>query len=233
MKPHLFSDVATLRSELAGQKVAIVGSGPGVLENEPGFIDSHDVVVRVNNYKTSRPAGVRTDVHYSFYGGSIRKGRAELIGDGVRLCVNKCPDAQFIESEWHRINGKMEGVDFRYIYRRRAEWWFCPTFVPSVEHFLRGFKLLGGHIPTTGFSAILDVLDAAPSEVYITGFDFFTSGVHNVNEPWRAGRGDDPIGHVPAVELAWLRDNLRAHPISCDKRLADIIEGKPRAVLDI
>jgi hypothetical protein len=47
----LFSDHAPLREFFSGKRVAIVGSGPGCLDNDPGFVDSHDVVVRVNNYK--------------------------------------------------------------------------------------------------------------------------------------------------------------------------------------
>ena len=79
-----------LKPYFKGKSVAIVGSGPGVLTNEIGFVDSHDVVVRVNNYKLSPHAGMRTDVHYSFYGTSIRKTAYELRSDGVYLCMCKC-----------------------------------------------------------------------------------------------------------------------------------------------
>ena len=90
-----------MQRRLQGRRVALVGSGPGVLDNRPGFIDSHDVVVRVNNYKLSPAAGARTDVFYSFFGSSIRKSVEELKRDGVDLCVCKCPNAQFMQSAWH------------------------------------------------------------------------------------------------------------------------------------
>lgn len=208
-----------------GRHVAIVGSGPGSLDNDPGFVDSHDVVVRCNNYRTGPAQGFRTDVFYSFFGGSIKKTRDALIADGVRLCMCKVPNAQPIESAWHRQHNKMNGVDFSYIYRARASFWFCPTFVPTVEHFLEGFNLLGGHIPTTGFAAILDVLRCKPASCHLTGFDGFTSLVHNVDEVWRAGDPTDPIGHVPHAELQWLRDNQYAEPLTFDPRLAFILEG--------
>lgn len=203
--------------------MAIVGSGPGVLKNEPGYIDSFDLVVRVNNFKTSEPTGFRTDVYFSFYGGSIRKTADELKRDGVTLCMAKCPNAKPIESEWHQKHGKRIGIDFRPIYRRRADWWFCDTYVPTVEEFMVGFNLLGRHMPSTGFAAILDVLSFEPSAVYLTGFDFFVSGVHNVDEPWRRKNEGDPIGHAPERELAWLQANLDFFPIIPDETLADLM----------
>jgi hypothetical protein len=201
-----FSDAV---DRLRGRRVAVVGSGPGCLDNAPGFVDSHDVVVRVNNYKTGTAQGVRTDVFYSFFGTSIRKTREELQRDGVTLCMCKCPNSKPIDSEWHERNGKLLGIDYRYIYRNRASWWFCDTFVPSDEHFLRGFNLLGRHQPTTGFAAILDVVACDPASIYLTGFDFFTSGVHNVDEAWREKNTEDPIRHRPDLEAAWVREHSR------------------------
>lgn len=199
-----FDEVA---ERLRGKSVAIVGSGPGCLGNEPGFVDSHDVVMRVNNYKTGEAQGWRCDVHYSFFGTSIRKSAEDLQRDGVTLCMCKLPNGKPLKSEWHEARGKAEGIDYRYIYRNREKWWFCDTFIPFTDRFLTKFELLGKHQPTTGFAAILDVLDCAPASIYLTGFDFFTSGVHNVDEPWREKNLDDPIGHRPDLESAWVRAN--------------------------
>jgi hypothetical protein len=202
-----------------GKSVVIVGSGPGVMDNEPKFIDSHDVVVRVNNYKLATPQGWRTDVHYSFYGTSIRKVAADLKRDGVQLCMCKCPDSKPIESEWHERMGKQAGIDFRYIYKYREQFWFCDTYIPDDEQFLKKFALLDQHIPTTGFSAILDVLACDPRSVHLTGFDFFSSGVHNVDEKWMPGNPQDPICHRPDLEAEWLKRNEGSFPITIDKRL--------------
>lgn len=220
-----FLSRSEVRPWFEGRQVALVGSGPGVLGNPPGLVDGHEVVVRVNNYRLSPAAGQRTDVFYSFFGLSIRKTAAELQADGVKLCLCKCPDGQPIESEWHRARGQMQGVDFRWIYRARAGWWFCDTCVPETEDFLRGFDLLGGHVPTTGFAAILDILKWGPRELYLTGFDFFTSGLHNVRDRWRRKNPGDPIGHVPEAELAWLRDNIARHPITADGALTALLRA--------
>ncbi len=211
-----------------GKSVAIVGSGPGSLRNRRGFVDAHEVVVRVNNYRLFPATGYRTDVFYSFFGASIRKTAAQLQRDGVKLCICKCPDAKFMESEWHASHGKENGVDFRGIYRRRAGWWPSDTYVPTVEEFMEHFRLLGGHVPTTGFAAILDVLSFSPKSIYLTGFDFFQSGVHNVTERWKKGDPTDPIGHVPGTERAWFVENMEKLPVTIDRAMQEAIEGRTR-----
>ena len=223
----LFSDKERLKSYFQGKTVAIVGSAPSCLMNEPGKIDSHDIVVRVNNYKLMGNTGRKTNVHYSFYGFSVKKSAAEMKHDGVELCMNKCPNSQPIQSDWHRLNGCMAGVDFTQIYKRREHFWFTDTYVPTDEDFLRSFNLLGGHIPTTGFAAILDVLLLEPKLVYLTGFDFFKTRLHNVDEHWRPRKSNDPIGHVPDRERQWLIDNIHNYPIELDKVLKNdlLVQG--------
>lgn len=215
-----FSEVAAL---LRGRRVAVVGSGPGSLDNEPGAVDAYDVVVRVNNFKCGPAQGERVSIHYSFFGTSVRADAADLLRRGCRICVCKLPNSQPIDSEWHRVRGKLVGIDYRYIYTKRAAWWPCDVFVPDDARFLAKFELLGRHQPTTGFAAILDVLECEPREAYLTGFDGFTSGIHNVDEPWRPGDATDPIGHRPDLELQWLRDNRTSQPITFDKRLSALL----------
>lgn len=222
MQQHIFSDRKRLEEFFHGKTVAIVASGPGCLDNEPGFIDSHDIVVRVNNHKLTEGTGFRTDVHYSFYGMSIKKTAEELQAEGVKLILCKCPNDKFIESPWHKRMGKPHGVDFRYIYEERKNWWFCPTYVPTTEEFLASFDLLGQHIPSTGFSAVLLIHSLKPKSIYLTGFDFFSSRVHNTDEPWRPGNPNDPIGHSPERERQWLIENWREYTF--DQRLTQIFE---------
>lgn len=216
---NLFVSRAYVEDFFRGKTVALVGSGPGSLDNPPGLIDSHDIVCRVNNHRLFPATGFRTDCHYSFYGTSIKKTVEELQREGVQLCMCKCPDAKFMDSPWHVQHGKTQGVDFGYIYEARKDWWFCPTYIPSVEEFLKHFDLLGGHVPTTGFAALLDVLSCDPRHVYVTGFDFFSSGLHNVTERWKKANPSDPIGHVPEAEMKWFAKNFSHYPITMDARL--------------
>lgn len=191
------------------------------MDNAPGLIDSYDVVVRVNNYKLFPETGFRTDVHYSFYGRSIRKTADELKADGVYLCMCKCPDEKFMESDWHRRRRKTNGTDFRYIYQDRSAFWFCPVWVS--DNFKQCFAMLGNHVPTTGFSALQDILTLGPKVIYMTGFDFFESKVHNVNERWREQNKLDPICHVPRSEFKWLRTHIDQIPVKMDKRLKQMV----------
>lgn len=210
-------------SHIRGKRVAICGSAPSILDNAPGFIDGHEVVVRVNNPKCGPAQGFRTDVFYAFFGTSIKKPAEELKREGTKLCWCKLPNSQPIDSAWHRARGKLVGIDYRYIYTNRAGWWWCDTFIPDDARFLKKFELLGKHQPTTGFSAILDMLDCEPRSVLLTGFDFFTSNIHNVNEPWREKNTDDPICHRPDLEAAWLRENADKYPLAFDKRLTELL----------
>jgi hypothetical protein len=221
-----FCDKEYVRNIFKDKTVAIVGSGPSVLDNRPGYIDSHDIVVRISNYKLYEETGIRTDVHYSFYGTSIKKSRQELIEDGVYLCMCKCLNSKPINSPWHDKYGKSKGIDYRYIYQDRRNWWFCPTYIPTDDEFLAHFDLLGGHVPTTGFAAILDILSYEPKSIYLTGFDFFTSKVHNVDENWRKNNPSDPIGHVPLSEFRWLEKNIKKYSIKTDSALRRMLINK-------
>lgn len=207
-----------------GKSVAVVGGAPCAVEHGHGFIDSHDIVVRVNNYATGLGQGHRCDVFYSFFGNSIRKEIHDLKRDGVKLLMCKCPDGvpfEPPEMEWHVRNNKMAGVDFRYIYRNRRGFWFADTFIPTEAHFRKSFLLLGKHIPTSGFSAILDVVACEPKSIYLTGYDFFSSGFHNNGmERWKPGDPRDPICHRPDLEREWLKAN--ADKFTFDKTLAEI-----------
>lgn len=208
----------------AGKRVAIVGSGPGSLDNAPGFVDGHDVVVRVSNYRTGPGQGFRCDVHYSFYGSSIKTTAAQLLADGCRLLMCKLPNSRPIPDDlcwWHVKNAKHHGINYKYIYQSRANWWPADTFVPDDARFLAKFDLLGQHQPTTGFAAILDVLECEPAALYLTGFDGFSSGLHNVDERWKPGDPTDPIGHRPDLELQWLRENRGR--FTADKRLVAVL----------
>lgn len=230
---YLFSDFERVIQHFKGRRVAVVGSGPTGAQNTEGLIDSYDLVVRVNNYKTkgekagvaydfTKNLGKRTDVFYSFFGGSIGKTREELEADGVKLCMSKLPNSKPFHSEWAAANGKEESHDYRAHYRRRKDFWFCPTYVPTDEHFLELFNFLGRHQATTGFSAIWDLVKCEPAELYITGFDFFASRVHNLNETWRKKNHDDPHGHDPERECGHVLNFAKNSFVKLDSYLESL-----------
>jgi len=221
-----FVNKSYLLNKFRGKRVAVFGSAPSCLLNDGNHIDAFDIIVRVNNYKIKgfeSNVGSRCDVYYSFFGGSIKKSKEELIEDGVKLCMCKCPNDFVVDhSEMVDFDPKNVGGDFRPIYRRRDDFWFCNTYIPTKEAFLFYFNLLNGHIPTTGFSCILDLIDCKPSELYITGFDGFNSKIHNVNEKWR-DKSDrvDPICHMPNAEIHLIKAYAMLYPfIKLDRSLS-------------
>ncbi len=221
MNKHLFSDFNRIISHFKNKRVAIVGSAPTCLDNPPGLIDSFEQVIRISNYGYGSQLGKRTDVFYSFFGSSTRKNHQELIRDGVKMCMSKLPNSKPFHSQWHANKNKNDGHDYRAHYRRREPWWFCPTYVPDDKHFLELFDFLDKHQPTTGFACIWDLLKCDPKELYITGFDFFTSRIHDVNKRWKFKNPTDPHRHLPQIEMKKLFEFKKKHQyIKLDKWLS-------------
>lgn len=223
----LFSEFKTASKMFRDKRVVVVGTAPSCLDNNREDIEKYDVIVRVNNYdlsEYSRQIGRRTDVYFSFFGSSVHKTVEQLKSEGVRLCMCKLPNCKLLDSKWHERNNKPYGVDFRYVYKKRKDFWFCPTFVPLREHFEILFNKLGRHMPTTGFNAVHDVFLSKPKELYITGFDFFTSRKHNINQMWRSKNHDDPYKHEPERERKLLKEMVNENTfIRLDRRLMELV----------
>jgi hypothetical protein len=192
------------------KRVVIFGSAPNCLNNKGSEIDKYDYIIRVNNYKIKgfeEQVGTRTDVHYAFYGSSIKISKEALKQEGMKFHMCKCPNAFCFNHnvDWDPHN---RGSDFRWIYRNRKNYWIAPVYVPTKEDFMKYFNMLDGHVPTTGFSCILDLMQCGPKELYITGFDGFKTKIHNVNERWRdkSNKRQDPIAHQPEKEMMLLND---------------------------
>jgi hypothetical protein len=224
--------LADLHETFKGKRVAIVGSAPSALKNDAQYIDRYDEIVRINNFKTVgtdlkgrdydfRPqVGYRTDWHYSFYGGSIRTSHKELEGIKGHLC--KCPNEEIVHlTEWHKMRKLEKGCGWAWIYRKRKDYWIAPLYIPTKAHYLECFDMLGQHVPSTGFACLWEFASMPVKEMYVTGFDFFTSGVHNINEKWNKGMSDDPIRHLPEKERAIFKTWAKKMPskIKLDKYL--------------
>jgi hypothetical protein len=228
--------LSDLKESFANKRVAIIGSAPSVLQNQGDIIDKYDEIIRINNFKVKgvdlkgnnydyrHLVGSRTDWHYSFYGGSIRTSKAELEGIKGHLC--KCPNEEIVHlTDWHIKRKAEKGCGWAWIYRARTDYWQAPVYIPTKEHYLRCFYMLGNRVPTTGFACIWEMISLPVKEMYITGFDFFKSGVHNVTEIWKPGKADDPIGHVPQREFEFLKKWVKEMPkITLDKHLRRLIK---------
>jgi hypothetical protein len=138
----------------------------------------------------------------------------------VGLCIAKYPNDVYLAR--HPNSNKTYPVDYRHIYRARASWWFTPVYVPDLTEWAAKIQVLNCN-PTTGFSALIDILAANPAELYLTGFDFFQSKQHELNRPWRPVLTSDPLAHQPQREFKWLRQNL-GQPITLGPDMEDYLK---------
>lgn len=205
--------------------VLVLGSAPNVLETETDFMDSFDLIVRVNNYKNFNSCR-RTDVYASFFGKSIRKDIHNLRQDGVRLLMAKCPDDIVeVKNPDGSINTKLS-EDFRWIYEFRNEWFKVagiPLFIQTVENFNNN-NIPIKQICTTGVAIILDILRCKPKHLYFAGFDFAMSGMHNINK--RMIIKPEPNCHHFEDEFYYMREKVRTlKNLDCSPAIKKLFEN--------
>jgi len=166
-----------LENFIKNKRLLVVGGAPSASKKSKDWYDTFDVIVRCNNYKKIN--NDRTDVFYSYFGRNIKKTKEELLKDGVKFLINKCPNANMTKV---LTNCDIQDKDYRWIYDLRKDWWFCPLISLTEQNLIRQIGFLDGYMPTVGFSAIL--FFSKYTKLDIIGFDCFESGIHNLNEKW-------------------------------------------------
>ncbi len=207
---------------IKGKRVVVLGSAPSVLNNDGKNIDSYDIVVRVNNFKIDGfedKVGRKLDIYYSFFGRSIKKENDELKRHGLKFIMCKYPNEEFLS---HTGGIPKAGISdgCKWVYELRKDWWQFPLWIPKMKYFKQNFEKIF-RIPTTGVSAILDVLRFEPKELYVTGFDFMTSGYHNTDEKWNDGDGN----HNHAAEMYLIASLKNKGAIKCDNHIENLIKN--------
>ena len=167
-----------LKNYIKNKKLLIVGGSPSASNKSKQWYDSFDIIVRLNNYKKINSD--RTDIFFSYFGRNIKKTKEELINDGVKFLINKCPNLDMTKS---LKNYNVDMTDYKWIYDLRKDWWFCPLISLTEEDLLWQIKLLDGYMPTVGLSAILFFMNYV-KPINIIGFDCFESNIHNLDEQW-------------------------------------------------
>ena len=164
-------------AEVQGASLAIVGNAGYLAELDQGRqIDGHDLVLRMNNFRTSgfeRQVGSRCDIFLSGFCQDVDFTRLELqaarhIVSSIPANFRKLPDRKI-----HTRGGEWITAGLLAMHRRRA-------YVPNVADFAGRIRQIGRY-PTTGAMAILLALEhlvAACPRAYITGFSFFTGPTH-------------------------------------------------------
>jgi hypothetical protein len=218
-------------SFLKGKRIVIVGAASSALNTGKGkYIDDFDVVVRVNkapvllqSAKFENDIGKRTDIlFHSFYENEFSGGGPldfELYDRlGISFVINPMP------GYWgHRFsfNYYKKYLTPRVVFRLPA------TVYSFVEGKFTPFR------PTTGFFALLTLLQSEFSELYITGFTFFRTPYADgyrdalkdvaVNQKYIA----ESKQHDPDIEYREFRNLLQLNKhknIVMDETLASIVK---------
>lgn len=188
----LLVDEQYLKDYFKGKKVIVLGSAPNVVNTTAEFMESFDVIVRVNNF-TNFNACTRTDVFYSFFGKTVKRSFEDIDDSGCSLVMCKCPiGAVTVKNPDGSINSKLSD-NYNWIYDYRKKWFGVlglPIYIQTEKNYTKDNKKIG-QIMTTGVKAILDVLRYKPSALHFAGFDFGMSKMHNIDKQMTIKSGDN------------------------------------------
>lgn len=157
-----------------GKSIAIIGGADSVFAEKRGaYIDSFDIVVRINK-------GIESDTKNSEYLGK----RTDILFQGLDdlpHCCGKVEPMEWlkrgVKSVIFPYNGivQLDSIN-RYVVRAKGK---LPLYQVS-EKKLDEIKNAIGSNPTTGFSAIYLLSRVNYKKIYITGFTFYKT-------PYRKG----------------------------------------------
>jgi len=188
------------------KRLLIVGGSSDASNKSFEWYESFDVIVRLNNYKSIH--NHRTDIFFSYFGKNIKKSPDDLQNDGVKFLINKCPNSDMSKS---LQNSFVDMQDYKWIYKLRKNWWFCPLISITEKELLTQIVLLDGYMPTVGLSSVLYFI-LRMKQINIIGFDCFKSNIHNLNEPW-----DNSGNHVLEKEELILQTLVKNERIIWNK----------------
>lgn len=216
---------------LKGKRIAIVGAASSALNTGKGkYIDEFDFVIRVNKAtaliesgKFKEDIGSRVDIlFHSFFendfsgGGPLDFSLFDRLG--IQYVINPIPTY----FGWRQL------FNFYKKYLLKRTTYTIPlSLYDGVDEIFKPYR------PTTGFCALLTLLQSDFSELYITGFTFFKTPYADgyrdalkdvdVNKKYIA----DSKQHNPEIEFVefkkLLMQNVKKN-ITLDSTLKEIVE---------
>lgn len=202
------------RPELQNASLAIVGNAGYLAELDQGAqIDAHDVVLRMNNFRTKgfeTQVGARTDVFLSTYYDDVNLQNEELAQ--AKLLISAMP-----YNLWRSRRQGVLHVHGAHIARALSKLERRQVFVPDWDFFLALKQQLGKY-PTTGAMAVLlatNILSRVCRSIYFTGFSFFRGKSHYFRDQQTV-----PRNHDMQREEEVVRELLRPH-VAAQKVLLD------------
>jgi len=206
--------------EFQGATLAIVGNAGYLSEQRQGtLIDSHDLVLRMNNFRTAgyeRQVGRRTDIFMTTFHSNVVLDNPEL--KEARWIVASMPMnfAKDRPSGLQQRHGEFITAGLLRMKRRTV-------FIPEIEQFLQVRQRIGRY-PTTGAMALLlaaEYLLPACKSIYVTGFSFFEGRSHYFSD-----RQVSAANHDLQREQQFARDLLATKLISRHVRLDAQLEAR-------
>jgi hypothetical protein len=204
LKLRKWDDYADSQS-FRGLRLAIVGNAGYLNSLEQGeWIDSHDLVLRMNNFRTTgfeRQVGRRTDIWITTFHNDVQLERPEL----------QSVSAIFTSVPFNFTKSPENGMKHRHavsIYRGLRALKRDTVFTPNMELFQRLRRELGKY-PTTGAMAIAlatEYLVRRGAKVYVTGFSFFQGQSHYFSR-----RQVEARNHAPDRERALVNRLMGAY----------------------
>lgn len=163
---------------LKDKSVVIVGPAPSIINSNQGkFIDSFDIVVRINKAlpippKLINDVGTKTDILYnclkqtSDCGGKINFNL--LKNNNVKYLSCPYPPIHPFKNDIAKFNKENKNyINFHHI---------------DAQYYLKISQAMGTR-PNSGICAILDILRFPIKKLYITGFTFFKGGYYKEYRP--------------------------------------------------
>ncbi|MEM9657214.1 MAG: glycosyltransferase family 29 protein [Planctomycetota bacterium] len=205
-----------------GASVALVGNAGYLIDSPNGrFIDQHDVVIRMNNFRTlgyEKSVGRRTDVFLTNFWIDIDYSRPELAE--VPIVVSSSPN--------NFRTRRRQGVTVRHaplVNTGMAKMGRRVVFAPTLPWFVERIGSIGRY-PTTGAVGAMLLTEYLLNfchDAYVTGFSFFTGRNHYFSKRFR-----DTANHNVDRERRFLSDCLRPHlesgRIRVDDRLRRLLQ---------
>jgi Glycosyltransferase family 29 (sialyltransferase) len=221
-----WNDLAT-RPNVQRKSLAIVGNAGYLSELAQGeLIDSHDLVLRMNNFRVAgfeRQVGTRTDIFLTTFHSDVDLSNPALAD--AQLIVASVP-CNFAKSRGRGLQQRhaefiVRGV--RQMERREV-------FVPAIDYFTAARRAIGRY-PSTGAMAVLLALDfllPVCGEIYVTGFSFFAGRGHYFHGAPVAANNHDP-GREQALLGERLAPHVSSGRVRLDARLAAQLRFPARA----
>ena len=165
----------------AEASVALVGNAGYLAEvRQGGFLDSHDVIIRMNNFRLTgfeEAVGHRTDVLLTNFYKDIDFSnpalhQASVIVSSSPNNFQRTPERGLFIRHGERITTGMLKLGASVV------------FAPDTERFLGWIEQIGRY-PTTGAVGVfllLDYLLPVIKTAYVTGFSFFAGRSHYFND---------------------------------------------------